>query len=149
MNEILSVPVVKPVKRGTGSYAKQRTELHLWSGLLPYFAKEFAETKALLLEQETAEGRLAWENGNTSHLCNIFEDLLTAAGVTTYEDGSIAFLGAYMSFFDFTAAKVVCAEFSNKELEVMRSYYERQRYLSPIFGLVAGSCRDELARRST
>ena len=140
--------LTKTLKRGASSYADQRKALGLWTGLLPYFANEFAESKALLLDTITAECRLGWESGkNRSHLRNTFEDLLTAAGVTTYGDGSTAFLGAYMSFYDFSAAKVVCAEFSVKELQVLKTYYESQRHLSPIFGLVFGSCRDELERR--
>jgi len=142
-------PVAKSAKRGKTSYVDQRNELKLWSGLLPYFQREFDESRELLLGKMSAQCRLKWESReNLGDLCNTFEDLLTAAGVTTYSDGSTAFLGAYMSFFDFTAAKVVCAEFSDKELQVLQSYYERQQYLSPIFGLVKGSCRDELARRA-
>jgi hypothetical protein len=142
-------PTPTRIKRGEGSYVEQRNALKLWSGLLPYFEKEFAESKALLLDPQTQESRQSWTEGvNRGTLRDTFEDLLTAAGVTTYGDGGIAFLGAYMSFYDFKAAEVVCAEFNESELVVLRAYYQAVNYLSPIYGLVAGSCRDELERRN-
>jgi hypothetical protein len=141
---------IEKLKRGEGCYADQRKALGLWVGLLPYWANEFREMKVLLLDDVTPKFResLSLEESLGS-LRDIFEDLLQSAGVSTYSDGSSAFLGAYNSLYDFIAAKVVCQEFSVSELTNLRNYYERQRYLSPIFGLVFGSCRDAIEKRTT
>ena len=134
--------------RQAQSYGAERSKLQNYTTLLPRFETEFAETKALLLDTMSEQGRGDWQSGiQQDGLIRTFEDLLTAGGVTTYSDGSNAFLGAYMSLYDFIAAKVVCSAFTEGELRSLQRYYTRQTYLSPIFSLVAGSCRDELARR--
>lgn len=74
-------------------------------------------------------------------LDNVFSDILLAGGGSTYQDGSLASLGAYSSLLDFNVLKCTLDLFEKEELKLLGEVYENIAYLTPIHSLINGQIK--------
>jgi hypothetical protein len=83
---------------------------------------------------------------NKQTASEVFSDILLSGGGSTYQDGTLASLGAYSSVIDFNTLKCTLDLFEKEELKLLGEDSENFAYLTPIHSVINGQIQARLEK---
>lgn len=103
-------------------------------GVKDKYLIDFNETQELLLK--SSRPFITKET-----ISNVFSDIFLAGGGSTYQDNSLASLGAYNSLIDFNALNCTLDLFEKDELKLLGDFFKNAAYLTPIHSIINGQIK--------
>ena len=105
-------------------------------GIKDKYLIDFNETQESLLKSYQPI-----KNKNTVY--DTFSDIFMSGGGSTYNDKSLASLGAYSSVIDFEVLNCTLLLFEKNELKLLEESFEELSYLTPIHSLIHGQIKSK------